>query len=76
MIKLFAEALLQKPSMQTLDLKTALATAIPDAEARAKLFCKLGGTKRMKELLEQAMEIEDNPIPIFRRALEESLYSP
>ena len=59
--------------MQSMNLKTALVAAIPDAETRAKLFSKFGGTRRMKELLEQAMEIEDDPIPAFRRALEESI---
>ena len=65
------EAESQASSVQFLDLKAAVAAAIPEEEARTELFVKLKGTRRMKELLEQAMEIADDPIPIFRKALED-----
>ena len=59
-------------SVQLMDLKAAFTAAIPEAEARQVILVilyKVGGTRRIKQFLQQAMEIADDPIPMFRRAL-------
>ena len=52
-----------------INLQQALVAAIPEAAERMKIYKEFGSIAEIRELFEQAMELEENPVPLFRESL-------